>query len=407
MTESTPRRDFLFGRTLTGREGGASDRDPREAAGAGSPGNNPSNEPYVVRLSRKAMAGEFEICLPLAIAGEATAAALEALNLVQSLEGQLSFFKPQSDISTINRHAADAAVEVEPRLFALLQAAMQLWRDSGGAYDLTATSLWEAWGFARRAGTIPSTEELARAHSLVGGQWVELDETQKTIRLLRRGVRLNLGSIGKGYAVDRAAEHLAAAGVSDFLVHGGYSSVAARGSAANVGQPFQADIPTPDNKCQARAPCTHGRPDVHLQSTEAASDTAAVAPTARLPWKIGVKDPLRDELRLGQIELRDRALGTSGAQFQGFRHQGRRYGHILDPRTAGRPTASFPSRSWHPRPQRPTPFPPLSTSWARRPHWAIAGGTPQSPRSFLSRRATAGNCITMVWPRNRPICWRL
>jgi thiamine biosynthesis lipoprotein len=181
---------------------------------------------------------------------------------------------------------------------------MQLWRDSGGAYDLTATPLWEAWGFARRRGTIPSPEELARAQSLVGGQWVELDEAQKTIRLLRRGVKLNLGSIGKGYAVDRAAEHLMAAGVCDFLVHGGYSSVAARGLAAGP---------------------------VLLQPAEAAGDTAARS--ARPPWKIGVKDPLRDELRLGQIELRDRALGTSGAQFQAFRHQGRRYGHILDPRT--------------------------------------------------------------------------
>jgi thiamine biosynthesis lipoprotein len=295
------------------------------------------DEPYLVRLSRKAMAGEFEICLPLAIAGEATAVALEALDLVQSLEGQLSFFKPDSDISTINRHAADAAVEVEPPLFALLQTAVQLWRDSGGAYDLTATPLWEAWGFARRAGTIPSTEELARAQSLVGGQWVELDEAKKTIRLLRRGVKLNLGSIGKGYAVDRAVEHLSAAGVSDFLVHGGCSSVAARGSAAKVGQANhdhgymvpEPDLPPPE-ECQARAPCTRGRPDLLLRPAEAASDTSA--PSAQ-PWKIGVKDPLRDELRLGQIELRDRALGTSGAQFQGFRHQGRRYGHILDPRT--------------------------------------------------------------------------
>ncbi len=253
----------------------------------GTPYSCQGTDPYLVHLARKAMAGEFEICLPVAIAGEATAAALEALDLIQSLERQLSFFKPDSDISEINRHAADAAVEVEPRLFKLLQGAMQLGRDSGGAYDLTATPLWEAWGFARRAGVIPSPEQLAEARSLVGGQWVELDEARKTVRFLRRGVRLNLGSIGKGYAVDRAVEHLLAAGVSDFLVHGGYSSVAARGSAAALSR----------------------------------------------PWKIGVKDPLRDERRLGQIELHDRALGTSGAQFQSFRHRGRRYGHILDPRS--------------------------------------------------------------------------
>jgi thiamine biosynthesis lipoprotein len=260
-------------------------------------------EPYLVHLSRKAMAGEFEICLPVAIAGETTATALEALDLVQSLERQLSFFRPDSDISEINRQAADVAVEVEPRLFALLQGAMQLWRDSGRAYDLTASPLWEAWGFARRSGAIPSPEQLAEAQSLVGGQWVELDEAQKTIRFLRRGVRLNLGSIGKGYAVDRAVEHLVAAGVSDFLVHGEYSSVAARGAAS------------------LSSPTGRG-----------AGGEGELGP-ARPPWKIGVKDPLRDERRLGQVELHDRALGTSGAQFQSFRHRGRRYGHILDPRT--------------------------------------------------------------------------
>ena len=308
MTQRTPRRDFLLGRTAAGPLGQVFNLSNRDDDDPASDPAGPANGPFVVHLSRKAMAGEFEICLPVTIAGEATAAALEALDLVQALEKQLSFFRPESDISAINRDAVDVAVEVEPRLFALLQRAMQLWRDSGGAYDLTATPLWEAWGFARRAGAIPSPEQLAEARALVGGQWVELDEAQRTIRLLRRGVRLNLGSIGKGYAVDRAVEHLLAAGVSDFLVHGSYSSVAARGSAAGpVRQPFQAD--RYDGQAE--------RPDVPV----------------RRPWKIGVKDPLREQRRLGQVELHDRALGTSGSQFQSFRHRGRRYGHILDPRT--------------------------------------------------------------------------
>jgi thiamine biosynthesis lipoprotein len=249
---------------------------------------NQAPEPYLVHLSRRAMAGEFEVCLPVSIAGEATAAGLEALDLVQALEAQLSFFKPDSDLSEINQFAGDAAVEVEPRLFELLRWALQLGRETGGAYDLTAAPLWEAWGFARREGAIPTPEQLLAAKSKVGQEWIELDAAGKTIHFLRPGMRLNLGSIGKGYAVDRAVGHLISAGVSDFLVHGGYSSVAARGSAAG---------------------------------------------TSQAAWKIGIKDPLRDDLRLGQIELRDRALGTSGSQFQSFRHKGHRYGHILDPRT--------------------------------------------------------------------------
>jgi len=99
----------------------------------------------------------------------------------------------------------------------------------------------------------------------------------------------NLGSIGKGYALDRCGELLAAAGINDFLLHGGSSSVLARGS--------------------------HG---------------------ARQPgegWSVGVRDPLRPRRRLGQLIVKDRALATSGAAAQFFMHDLRRYGHILDPRS--------------------------------------------------------------------------
>jgi thiamine biosynthesis lipoprotein len=268
----------------------------------------------LLHLSRKAMAGEFEICLPMSAAGDATPAAMRALDLIQSLERQLSYFRPDSEVSHINRTAAEREVEVEPRLFGLLQLAMRVWRESGGAYDLTAAPLWEAWGFARRAGAIPAPEPLAAANELVGGQWVELDERRSTIRFHRASVRLNLGSIGKGYAVDRAVELLLGEGLTDFLVHGGYSSVAARGSVRWTSESVHA-APT----------------DSEVHPTTAKATGSEVQPTK--PWTVGVKDPLRADVRVGQIEIRDRALGTSGAQHQSFRHQGKRYGHILDPRT--------------------------------------------------------------------------
>ena len=93
-----PRRNFLLG--LPSK--------PIDEGPAGRPAGQ-AEEAFLVHLSRKAMAGEFEICLPVSIAGEATAAALEMLDLVQSIERQLSFFQPQSEISTVNREAADAA----------------------------------------------------------------------------------------------------------------------------------------------------------------------------------------------------------------------------------------------------------------------------------------------------------
>ena len=260
--------------------------------------------PNLIHISRKAMACEFEICLPAVEPSDATDRALEALELVDALEDQLSVFRLSSEISRINLLAAHGPVEVEPRLFDLLGQAMQLYRETQGAYDITAGPLWEAWGFARRAGAIPSPGQLAEAQARVGGQSVQLDPERKTIFFNRPGIKLNLGSIGKGYAVDRCTERLLADGVRDFLLHGGNSSVLAHGCR---------DVSTP------HAPREEER---HAERDEYVGG-----------WTVGIRDPLRGGRRLGEIRLQDRALGTSGAQFQSFRHRGKRYGHILDPRT--------------------------------------------------------------------------
>jgi FAD:protein FMN transferase len=157
---------------------------------------------------------------------------------------------------------------------------------------------------------------LTAAKAQVGAEYVELDAQKSTIRFHRPGVRLNLGSIGKGYAVDRAVESMLADGVTDFLVHGGYSSAAARGFAGFVTQSVATTVGWTSGSVQ------HGETDPEVHPTN-----------VRQFWTVGVKDPLRQDVRVGQIELHDRALGTSGAQHQSFRHRGRRYGHILDPRS--------------------------------------------------------------------------
>jgi thiamine biosynthesis lipoprotein len=172
---------------------------------------------------------------------------------------------------------------------------MSLYEETEGAYDITATPLWEAWGFARRAGAIPSDTQLAEARARVGGHLVQLDRERRTIRFRRSGVRINLGSIGKGHALDVCSRRLLELGIADFLFHGGQSSVLARG------------VPAPDVPGENPSPSRH--------------------------WEIGIRDPRRPGHRLGIVRLDDRSLGTSSGQFQSFRHQGRRYGHILDPRS--------------------------------------------------------------------------
>ena len=146
-----------------------------------SPSRN-ANPDLLIHVSRRAMACEFEVCFPAGQCENGTEFALAALDAVETLEEQLSYFRPASQITKINQLAAQQPVEVEPWLFDLLQSAMRLYEETDGAYDVTSTPLWEAWGFARRAGQIPSDAQLAEARSKVGGNLVELDAARRTVR---------------------------------------------------------------------------------------------------------------------------------------------------------------------------------------------------------------------------------
>lgn len=249
-----------------------------------------SQETYLLQLGRGAMACQFEIFLNAGQYPHAAEAALEALDLVDRLEEQMTVFTDTSEISQINRFAAGRPAEVEPRLFQLLLRAAQLHRETDGALDITSGPLTRVWGFYHRAGSIPQAADLHEALGRVGSESLELDERAGTVRFLHPGMEINLGAIGKGYALDRVAELLLASGIGHFLWHGGQSSVLARGD------------------CRPRSGGAGG-------------------------WVVDVRHPLRPERSIVEICLRDRALGTSGAGTQFFRHGGRRYGHILDPRT--------------------------------------------------------------------------
>ena len=283
MARKSSRREFLRGRAaadaLADAAAGplAADDAAPGRAGAG----------YVVRVARRAMACEFEVLLNAGQYPQGPDAALRALDLLEPLEAELSVFRPDSAVSTINRSAAAGPVEVEARLFELLELAQRLHTATNQAFDLTAGPLWEAWGFDRRTPRVPTEEELQRSRALVGGHLLELDPQRRTVRFLKEGVRVNLGSIGKGYALDRCAEALAAGGAEHFLVHASGSSIAARGD------------------CRADPP----------------------------GWMVGIPHPLRPGRRLAELRLVNRALATSGSRFQSFVHQGRRLSHVLDPRT--------------------------------------------------------------------------
>lgn len=253
-------------------------------------GETTSPQPtYLIQLTRKAMACNFQLYLNATGSGRDTDQAMAALDLVEELEAQLSVYRPRSEVSRLNRSPRGKELRLEPRLWGLLMLAQRIHHETNGAFDITAGPLSKAWGFFYREGHLPKPEEVQAALAQVGGQHLVVNQEQPTVRFEREGLEINLASIGKGYALDRCQELLLENGVTDFLLHGGTSSVIAGGDRRDT--------------------------------------------TEHPGWQVGVPHPLRPDRRIGTIYLTDNALGTSGAEFQAFFHKGKRYGHVLDPRT--------------------------------------------------------------------------
>ncbi len=263
----------------------SSDQSPLSAA-AGEP---QSARDYLLQVGRRAMACDFHVFLNAGQHVGAVEAASEALDLVERLEDQMTIYRAHSEVSGINRDAFERACVVEAGLFELFCRCVAWNAATSGALDITAGPLVKLWGFHTRTGCFPAPEQIREVLQRVGSQYLELDREPHTIRFLRRGMELNLGSVGKGYALDRCADVLAAANVGDFLIHGGNSSVLARGSRYT-----QSDAPE---------------------------------------WRIALRHPLRPERRLAELKVCNRGVGTSGSGQQFFYHRGHRYGHVLDPRS--------------------------------------------------------------------------
>jgi thiamine biosynthesis lipoprotein len=178
----------------------------------------------LIRASRRAMATTFEIALPLGTR-DALAAADDALDVIDEVEDELTIYRESSEVARLNAAAGTQAVTVSATLFDLLVKCAAWTRDTAGGFDIAAGALVEAWGFRTRQGRFPPAAELAFARANAGMRHVALDERTRTVKFRRAGVKLNFGSVGKGYALDRAAVMLRRWGVTSALLHGGGSSV--------------------------------------------------------------------------------------------------------------------------------------------------------------------------------------
>ena len=226
-----------------------------------------------------------------------TAAAIEeAFAEIRKADQMMSDYRADSDLTRLNQNGGTAFVPVPAELYDLLQEAVKYSRLTGGAFDVTSGPLVTAWQRAAGQTRLPSDAELRRLLPLVGDSRLLFDDEQQAVRFDRPGVRVDLGAIAKGWAVDRAAAVLRRRGIERALISAGTSTLYAIGS-----------------------------------------------PPSQQAWEIGIRHPgsanveddaTQDEEKiLATVALKDEALSTSASYEKYLEIQGKKYSHLLDPRS--------------------------------------------------------------------------
>lgn len=239
-------------------------------------------------LARHAMGTRFEMVLwgwherDLRAAGEA------ALDEVEELDRRLSLFRRESLLTFMNENAHHQPVRLDSQLFGLLQACRDVYTLSQGSFDVTVGPFMAKMGLHER----PFWKEGRQLSISSGFQHVELDEEKETVRFRRLGIRIDLGSIAKGFALELAGTILQEARVDCALLHGGTSTILALG-----------------------------------------------APPGREAWIVGIRDPACERKLLAKVRLRDMSLSVSAPHGRFVEKEGARKGHLIDPAT-GDPAGS-------------------------------------------------------------------
>jgi thiamine biosynthesis lipoprotein len=230
-----------------------------------------------------------------------TRAAIEqAITEIRRLEGLMTTWRDDSEVSRINQSAGRAPVRVGPETLAVIERSLWMSRESGGVFDITFEVMHGLWRFDEDVDPhLPSAATVATRRKLIDYRHVVLDDKASTVFLDDPQTRISLGGIAKGYAIDRAAAVLLAAGVEDFLAQAG------------------GDL------------YVHGR----------RADGS--------PWVAAVRDPRGpDGSYFARMPVVDHAFSTAGDYERSYIVGGKRYHHIIDPRTGYPATASRSVTIW-------------------------------------------------------------
>lgn len=213
-----------------------------------------------------------------------------AQNKVYEIEKICNIFKQDSELSKLNSTAFKKEVVCSPLLWELMTESDRFYKVSGGSFDVTIRPLMTLWGFHRKRSTLPPEAEIQAVQPRIGWNKVKLDPAKKSVRFTVDGMSIDLGGIAKGFALDKAAAELMAAGVKRAVLDFG----------GNI-------------RC--------------------------IAPQEARAFRIGVKDPLHPAQTLTTLELHQLSVATSGSYERFVTIDGKRYSHIMDPRT-GKPVAN-------------------------------------------------------------------
>jgi thiamine biosynthesis lipoprotein len=261
-------------------------------------------------LARNAMGTRFEFLLHGNNATALRTSGEEALDEIERLDAQLNLYNPASELSHLNLTAAQRPVRVEPGLFRLLNLAKSIAEETEGAFDVSIAPLMRCWGFMGDTGRMPSGEQIREARERTGMRHVVFDEENWSVHFEKSGMMLDLGAIGKGYALERAVGLLRESGIESALLHGGTSTVYALGTPPGE-EAWQVAIEKPDASRN------------HKHATGLLNSKAEF-PTADL---------------LTILRLKDESLSVSAVWGKSFEANGRLLGHVIDPRS-GYPTSN-------------------------------------------------------------------
>jgi thiamine biosynthesis lipoprotein len=218
------------------------------------------------------------------------AAGEEAISAVMAemhrIDGTMSPFKPESELSLVNREAAQRPVAVSRALYDIIARSIEFSELSGGAFDITFASAGHLYDYRLRIR--PDEEQLAQARAAIGWRNLLLDPRASTIRFARPGVRIDLGGFAKGLAVDNGAAILRRRGIRHAIVTAG-------------------------------------------------GDSYILGDRRGRPWTIGIRDPRHADRMAAVLPLADVALSTSGDYERYFDEDGVRHHHLIDPATGRSP----------------------------------------------------------------------